>query len=92
VQWIVEQLTGLWGRGARWQLDGGVHPHEAHYLKLDISKARARLGWQPSWRLADALRHIVTWHQAWLDKQDVQALCLQQIAQYTQDSKNPAHD
>ena len=90
VQWIVEQLASQWGRGARWQLDGGTHPHEANYLKLDISKARSRLGWQPSWRLADALQHIVTWHQAWLDKQDVRALCLQQIAQYTNDSKTIA--
>ncbi len=90
VQWIVEQLVDCWGRGARWQLDGGTHPHEANYLKLDISKARARLGWQPSWRLADALQHIVTWHQAWLDQQDVRALCLKQIAQYTHDSKTIA--
>jgi CDP-glucose 4,6-dehydratase len=90
VQWIVERLVDKWGRGARWQLDGGVHPHEANYLKLDISKARSRLGWQPCWRLDDALRHIVTWHQAWLDGQDVRALCLQQINQYTHDSKTIA--
>jgi len=90
VQWIVEQLVDQWGRGARWQLDGGTHPHEANYLKLDISKARARLGWHPTWRLAGALQHIVTWHQAWLDRQDVRALCLQQIAQYTHDTKTIA--
>ena len=90
VQWIVERLVDLWGHGARWQLDGGTHPHEAHYLKLDISKARSRLGWQPAWRLADALQHIVAWHQAWLAKQDVRALCLQQIAQYTHDSNTIA--
>jgi CDP-glucose 4,6-dehydratase len=90
VQWIVEQLVEQWGRGARWQLDGSTHPHEANYLKLDISKARARLGWQPRWHLADALQHIVTWQQAWLDKQDVRSLCLQQIAHYTNDSKTIA--
>ena len=88
VQWIVEQLVARWGRGARWQLDGATHPHEANFLKLDISKARARLGWQPRWRLGDALGHIVSWHQAWLDGQDVRALCLQQIAHYTNDSND----
>ena len=91
VQWIVEQLVARWGQGARWQLDGGQHPHEAHFLKLDISKARARLGWAPRWRLADALRHIVTWHQAWLAGDDVRALCLAQIDQYTRDS-TPEND
>jgi CDP-glucose 4,6-dehydratase len=83
VQWIVERLVDQWGDGARWQLDGSQHPHEAHYLKLDISKARARLGWQPRWRLAEALDHIVTWHRAWLAGEDVRALCLRQIDQYT---------
>jgi CDP-glucose 4,6-dehydratase len=83
VQWIVEQLVDKWGRGARWQLDDGVHPHEANFLRLDISKARARLGWQPRWRLDEALQYIVTWHQAWLARQDVRALCLEQIALYT---------
>ncbi len=85
VQWIVEQLVERWGHGARWQLDGSDHPHEAHFLKLDISKARSRLGWEPRWRLADALHHIVSWHQAWRAGQDARALCLAQIAQYSQD-------
>ena len=31
----------------RWEVDPGPHPHEAHWLKLDSSKARARLGWTP---------------------------------------------
>jgi len=31
------------------------HAHEARYLKLDISKARHRLGWEPQWRLESAL-------------------------------------
>jgi len=90
VQWIVERLVEQWGGAARWQLDGGEHPHEAHYLKLDISKARARLGWQPRWRLAEALDRIVAWHQAWLAGQDVRALCLQQIADYTEHSNTNA--
>ena len=30
-----------------WACDDGPHPHEARYLKLDSSRARARLGWRP---------------------------------------------
>ncbi|MBU17698.1 MAG: CDP-glucose 4,6-dehydratase [Chloroflexi bacterium] len=82
VQWIVENLVQRWGRGARWAVDEGNHPHEAHYLKLDISKAGSRLGWQPAWTLDTALARIVDWQQAWLDKQDVREVCLRQIAQY----------
>ncbi|MDP9902185.1 CDP-glucose 4,6-dehydratase [Variovorax ginsengisoli] len=82
VQWIVEHMVREWGEGARWQLDGGEHPHEAGYLKLDISKARQRLGWEPRWALSEALVHIMQWHKAWLAKEDVQKVCLDQISQY----------
>lgn len=83
VQWIVEHMARAWGQGASWQRDGGVHPHEANYLKLDISKAKARLGWQPRWPLASALEHISNWHRAWLAHEDMHQLCLTQIQQYT---------
>ena len=48
VEWIVEQLATMWGDGACWALQPGNHPHEASFLKLDISKARQRLGWRPA--------------------------------------------
>lgn len=79
VQWIVDRLVQAWGNGASWQLDDSRHPHEANYLKLDISKAKSRLGWQPRWHLQKALDQIVGWHRAWLGKEDVQAICLAQI-------------
>jgi CDP-glucose 4,6-dehydratase len=83
VQWIVEHMADRWGEGASWQLDQGEHPHEAHYLKLDISKARHRLGWQPRWGLETALASITHWHRAWCAQQDMRQVCLEQITQYT---------
>ena len=91
VQWIVEHMAESWGNGASWQLDGGEHPHEANYLKLDISKAKARLGWVPNWNLATALERITAWHHAWLAGQDVQRVCLQQIAEYMQTMNEKSH-
>ncbi len=82
VQSIVEQLCQSWGQGASWQLQPGEHPHEANYLKLDISKAKQRLQWTPRWSLEQALEHITLWHLAWLDRQNMHALCLKQIHQY----------
>ncbi|MDD4978172.1 MAG: CDP-glucose 4,6-dehydratase [Gallionella sp.] len=83
VQWIVEKLTTAWGEGACWELDSGEHPHEAHYLKLDCSKAKGRLDWHPRWRLGEALIAIADWHQAYRDGQDMRELTLLQIAKYT---------
>jgi len=84
VQWIVERLTRQWGDGASWQLDEGDHPHEAHYLKLDCSKAKMRLDWQPRWGLAHTLEMIVAWQRAKLSQEDMRSLTLKQIAQYAQ--------
>ena len=76
-------MCTAWGRGAHWTQQPGDHPHEAHYLKLDISKARARLNWAPRWSLDQALERIIEWHQAWRAGADMRALCLQQISQYS---------
>lgn len=82
VQWILDNLTKTWGEGASWALDGGNHPHEAHYLKLDCSKAKSRLGWQPRWSLAKTIDQICIWHKAHLAGADMQAVCHEQIQQY----------
>lgn len=82
VQWIVQELTQQWGDGASWHLDSGKHPHEAHYLKLDCSKARVSLAWSPRWHLAQALQAIIVWHKARQSGEDMRAICLQQITDY----------
>lgn len=82
VQWIVEQMVQAWGNGASWRLDGGEHPHEANYLKLDISKVKSRLNWHPRWNLATALEQITAWHRTWLQNGSVKEACLDQIQQY----------
>jgi CDP-glucose 4,6-dehydratase len=86
VGWIVERLSALWGDGARWQLEATAQLHEAHLLKLDCSKARQRLHWQPRWRLEATLQRIVRWHQAWLARADMREHCLQEINDYVQGS------
>jgi CDP-glucose 4,6-dehydratase len=81
VGWIVEHLASRLPELA-WQVDASPQPHEAHYLKLDSSKARSRLGWRPRWRLAEALDRTVQWHQAWRGGADMRAFSLAQIAEY----------
>lgn len=83
VQWIVEHLTQVWGDGASWYVDNGNHPHEAHYLKLDCSKAKARLNWTPKWRLEVALDKIIEWQKQYQQSADMKAVTLEQISQYT---------
>lgn len=82
VQWIVEHMCALWGDNASWACDDSVQPHEARYLKLDISKARAGLGWTPRWDLGQALNSIVAWHRAWLADVDMHAYCLTELERF----------
>lgn len=71
VAWIADRASALWGEGAGWDLTGEPQPHEAHYLKLDCAKARARLGWRPVWALDEGLEHTVAWYRALKDGADM---------------------
>lgn len=82
VEKIVNRLTQLWGEGAEWFLSQEVHPHEAHYLKLDCSKARIRLNWKPVWSLETTLEKIVNWQKAWLNGEDIKSYTINEIKEY----------
>ena len=79
VGWIVERLAERWPGGLSWHHDEGEHPHEAHYLKVDSSRARARLGWAPRWDLGQALASIVEWYGALRDGEDLRAVTVAQL-------------
>lgn len=80
---VADRLAGLWGQGATVTIDpAGQHPHEANLLRLDVTKARVLLGWQPKWRLDTALRQTVEWYRAWLRNEDMAAVCRGQIDEY----------
>lgn len=82
VEWIVRQLAADWGNGARWELDELDHPHEAHSLKLDWSKASIRLGWHPWLRLKEALAMTAEWYKLKLDGRDMREISHTQIRNY----------
>ena len=82
VSWIAQRLTHYWGQDAGWERDGDQHPHEAHHLMLDSSKARALLAWQPKLHLDTALKWVVEWYQAYHAGQNMRDFTRQQIVQF----------
>ena len=82
VEWIVQRLCEKWGGNANYEVDKASHPHEAHYLKLDCSKAKAALNWRPRWYLDKTIDSIVDWTLAYRDGQNIRDITLQQLEDY----------
>lgn len=91
VEALVKEICGIWGDG-KYEVDGGAHPHEAHWLKLDISKANIQLGWAPRWNVKRALQETTRWYRKFYDGasvEDMRAFTLEQITLYEQTT--PGH-
>jgi CDP-glucose 4,6-dehydratase len=84
VAWIANRLVKTWGDGAAWIQDADPGVHEAGYLKLDASRARAELGWAPKLPLGQALDWTVEWFRAQAAGADVRYLSFDQIARYNE--------
>ena len=84
--WSVEQiatkLASLWGNGANWVRDSDPGAHEAGYLKLDSSKARTELQWNPKLTIESALEWTAAWYRSAELGEDMQGFSFEQIAAY----------
>jgi CDP-glucose 4,6-dehydratase len=79
VRAVIARLSELSGDEIPWEHDAGEHPHETHELRLDSSKARARLGWVPRWDLDAALVSIAEWYRGYREGADARELVVRQI-------------
>jgi len=84
VQEVIELLIEHWGAPASWKQDESEQPHEAHSLKLDISKARQLLQWSPRWNLDQAISNIAQWQSAYQKNANMKEVSLRQIQSYQQ--------
>ena len=82
VSWVADNLVKLWGQNASWVLDKKSHPHEATYLKLDCSKAKSMLGWEPKLDLDTALKWTIEWYRGYTQNQDMRLITEGQISHY----------
>jgi CDP-glucose 4,6-dehydratase len=84
VEWIASQLVKAWGEGVTYEVNSNASSlHEAHFLKLDCTKAHQTLGWQPKWDVHLALEKIYAWHKAHLKNEDMHQYSLNDIKMYT---------
>lgn len=83
---VVTSICAEWGDGASWRRDGGEHVHEAGYLKLDSSKARRILKWEPVWSFDQTIQTTVDWYRAEAAGEDLVTVTEKQIAEYFSES------
>jgi CDP-glucose 4,6-dehydratase len=66
---IAELFCTAWGDNAVWQVQGDGGPHEANFLKLDCSKAKAVLDWKPHWNIKTAIKKTVEFAKEYTDEE-----------------------
>ena len=82
VSFIVDTISSAWGSDVGWEKDGYIHPHEANYLKLDCTRAKKNLRWEPIWSLEKSLVETVNWYKAFYNGEEIKSFTLDQIQKY----------
>ncbi len=92
----VEELVNLvikhWGKG-NYKVDTSPHPHEAGFLKLDVSRARALLGWEPIYNISEAVEKTINWYKSFynnIEERKLYELIAREIEEYI--NRMPEHD
>jgi CDP-glucose 4,6-dehydratase len=80
---LVERLSQKFDSQTSWEVDDGEHPHEARFLKLDISKAVSDLGYRPRIALDTALDWTAEWYRSYFDGQNMLDVTQQQIDDFS---------
>ena len=60
---LARRLVAAWGSGSVEIPTNPQQPHEAGLLKLDPSKAAARLGWRGRWDVAETAARTARWYR-----------------------------
>lgn len=79
---LARELVAAWGGGTIESAAEANAPHEAGTLRLDCSKAVARLGWRPVWGMREAARLTAGWYRGFADGVPAVDLCRADLAAY----------
>lgn len=82
---VADIVASLWGDDAAWSRPPGEHPHEAHLLTLNASRARGELGWTDRLTVQDSIAWTVEWERQRLDGADPRYITLDQIRRFSLD-------
>ena len=76
-------FTKAWGDGLAWVSDAEENaPHEANFLKLNSSKVKRVLGYQPTWHIDQAVEKSAAWYKAFYQGKDLEAEMDREIEEF----------
>lgn len=80
---LVELFCEKWGEQQKWKIISEKNaPHESNFLKLDCSKIKNTLGWEPLYNIETAIDKTVEWSKYYKDSTDVNICMKNQITEY----------
>jgi CDP-glucose 4,6-dehydratase len=91
VSFIVERFASAWGRAMSTGPARQGAMLEADALRIDSTKAIARLGWRPRLKLEAAIDWTAEWHRRYLNGEPPELIALDQIHRYLNRSPDERH-
>jgi CDP-glucose 4,6-dehydratase len=88
----VEQVLNIaiknWGKGNYTVENNNKNPHEAMLLKLDISKAKHYLKWNPTYNAEKAIEKTINWYKNYYENnKDMYEYTIKQIEEFEKESE-----
>lgn len=78
---VAQRVVKYYGRGD--VVIGEKSPlHEANLLMLNIEKAKAVLGWEPTYNADEAIKETVDWYRRFYNNQEMSDFSINQIKNY----------
>ena len=84
VSWLVNEIVEMWGENIEVDFDNDDldHKHETNFLRLDCSKAKSKLKWNPKIKLEEGLKLTVNWYKQYEQTKELREFTENQIEEY----------
>ena len=88
---LVDMIVREWGSGVRNDTPNASSVHEAHYLRLDSTKAHNLLSWYGSLSVPEAVAMTVEWYKQFYAGADMWSVTGKQIETYREKVADHSH-
>ena len=88
VETVVKKTIEILQKG-EYKIENNNKFHEANLLQLDISKAKTKLNWKPTFHANQAIQYACDWYKNFYENENFNAFefCLKQIDEYINKNK-----